>query len=119
MHIAYLAGMGAFGINNMLITKNGCCGRFGSILITGELSEYKHIGEVKEKCLNKLNGTCGVCQANCVAKCFGKNYFDRQKCYDQGLKNREQHKKFGHAEVCGKCMVNLPCSTNEPAASSA
>jgi epoxyqueuosine reductase QueG len=114
MHIAYIAGMGTFGINNMLITKNGCCGRFGSIIINYELSEYKNVGEIKEKCLNKLYGTCGVCQSNCVAKCFAGDYFDRQKCYDQCLKNRDHHKKYGHAEVCGKCQVNLPCSTNEP-----
>jgi epoxyqueuosine reductase QueG len=115
MHIAQIAGIGTFGINNMLITKNGCCGRFGSILINYKLSEYKQVGEQKEKCLNKLHGTCGACQSNCVAKCFGSNnYFDRQKCYEQCLKNREHHKKYGHADVCGKCQVNLPCSMKEP-----
>jgi epoxyqueuosine reductase QueG len=114
MHIAYIAGMGAFGINSMLITKNGCCGRFSSIIIDYKLDEYKHIGEVKEKCLHKLYGTCGVCQSNCVAKCFGKDSFDREKCYEQGLKNRDHHKKYGHADVCGKCQVNLPCSMKEP-----
>jgi epoxyqueuosine reductase QueG len=114
MHIAYIAGMGAFGINNMLITKNGCCGRFGSILIDYKLDEYKKVDEVKEKCLNKLYGICKVCQTNCVAKCFEKDQFDREKCYEQCLKNRDFHKKYGHADVCGKCQVNLPCSMNEP-----
>jgi epoxyqueuosine reductase QueG len=116
MHIAYIAGMGAFGINNMLITKNGCCGRCSSIIINYKLDAYKHIGEVKEKCLNKLYGTCGVCQSNCVAKCFEKDSFNREKCYEQGLKNRDHHKKYGHADVCGKCQVNLPCSMKEPEA---
>jgi epoxyqueuosine reductase QueG len=113
-HIAYIAGMGTFGINNMLITKNGCCGRFGSIAINYELNEYKQIGEIKEKCLNKLYGNCGVCQSNCILKCYDNNSFDRQKCYEQCLKNKKLHKKYGHADVCGKCLVNLPCSTNEP-----
>jgi epoxyqueuosine reductase QueG len=116
MHIAYLAGMGTFGINNMLITKSGCCGRFGSILINPKLDEYKQLGEIKEKCLHKLYGVCGVCQSNCVARCFENNSFDREKCYEQCLKNREHHKKYGHADVCGKCQVNLPCSTSEPEA---
>jgi epoxyqueuosine reductase QueG len=116
MHIAYIAGMGTFGINNMLITQNGCCGRFGSIITNYELSEYKQTGEIKEKCLNKLYGTCGICQSNCVAKCFSKTYFDRQKCYEQCLKNKDFHRKYGHADVCGKCCVNLPCSTTEPVA---
>ncbi len=31
-HFAYAAGLGTFGINNMLITKSGCCGRFSTIV---------------------------------------------------------------------------------------
>lgn len=31
-HIAYIAGLGKFGLNNILITEKGCCGRFGSII---------------------------------------------------------------------------------------
>ena len=31
-HVAYLAGLGTFGLNNMLITEAGCCGRFGSVV---------------------------------------------------------------------------------------
>jgi epoxyqueuosine reductase QueG len=127
-HIAYIAGMGTFGMNNMLITKNGCCGRFGSIIINYGLSEYKQIGDIKEKCLYKINGSCGVCQSSCVVKCYGNKRFDREKCYEQCLKNREHHKKYGQAEtavphdcgadVCGKCLVNLPCSMKEPEAPS-
>ena len=26
-HIAYAAGLGTFGVNNMLLTRQGCCGR--------------------------------------------------------------------------------------------
>lgn len=29
-HIAYAAGLGTFGLNNMLLTREGCCGRFSS-----------------------------------------------------------------------------------------
>lgn len=31
-HIAYAAGLGTFGINNMLISEKGCCGRYGSVI---------------------------------------------------------------------------------------
>ncbi len=67
-HIAFIAGIGTFGINNMLITKRGCCGRLGSIIIDYELENYKNAGKVKEKCLHKLNGNCGICQRRCIAK---------------------------------------------------
>jgi epoxyqueuosine reductase QueG len=80
-HIAYIAGIGTFGINNMLITKNGCCGRFGSIIINYELNEYKQVNEIKEKCLNKLNGTCGVCRKKCIVNAYENGIFNRHRCY--------------------------------------
>ena len=113
-HIAYIAGIGTFGINNMLITKKGCCGRLGSIITNYEFSEYKNLNKRREKCLNKLNGSCGVCQKKCVANAYVNGRFDRFKCYDQCLKNGEYYKKLGTADVCGKCLVGLPCSTKEP-----
>jgi epoxyqueuosine reductase QueG len=113
-HIAYMAGIGTFGMNNMLITKNGCCGRFGSIIINCELNEYKQINEIKEKCLHKINESCGICQKKCIVNAYENNSYDRYKCYNQCLKNAEYHKKHGYADVCGKCLVGLPCSTKEP-----
>jgi epoxyqueuosine reductase QueG len=113
-HIAYIAGIGTFGINNMLITKNGCCGRLGSIIINYELDEYKQTQEIKEKCLNKINGSCGICQKNCIINAYEDTIFDRQKCYKQCLENAENNKKTGYADVCGKCLVGLPCSKKEP-----
>jgi epoxyqueuosine reductase QueG len=113
-HIAYMAGMGTFGINNMLITENGCCGRFGSIIINYELHEYKKIKKPKEKCLNKLDGSCGICQKKCVVNAYDNNSYDRHKCYKQCLENAEYHKTIGYADICGKCLVGLPCSMKEP-----
>jgi epoxyqueuosine reductase QueG len=113
-HIAYIAGIGTFGMNNMLITKNGCCGRFGSIIINYELDEYKQTKEIKEKCLHKINGSCGICQKKCIVDAYENNKYDRHKCYKQCLENGEYHKKTGYADICGKCLVGLPCSTKEP-----
>jgi epoxyqueuosine reductase QueG len=93
-HIAYIAGIGTFGINNMLITKNGCCGRFGSIITNYELKEYKQINEIKEKCLYKINGSCGICQKKCIVNAYENNNYDRHKCYKQCLENAEYHKKI-------------------------
>jgi epoxyqueuosine reductase QueG len=113
-HIAYMAGIGTFGINNMLITKKGCCGRLGSIILSYEFKKYKQINEAKEKCLNKANGNCGICYKKCVAIAFENNNFDRHICYKQCLENANYHEKTGYADVCGKCLVALPCSMKEP-----
>ena len=98
----------------MLITKNGCCGRFGSIIINLELTEYEKPNEIKEKCLNKLNGSCGICQKRCIINAYEDNIFDRHKCYQQCLENAEHYRYIGYAATCGKCLVGLPCSTEEP-----
>jgi epoxyqueuosine reductase QueG len=113
-HIAFIAGIGTFGINNMLITKRGCCGRLGSIIINYELKNYKDAGKVKEKCLNKLNGSCGICQKRCIANAYKNKNFNKDICYKQCLENAKYHKETGHADVCGKCLVGLPCSIQEP-----
>ena len=113
-HIAYIAGIGTFGINNMLITKKGCCGRLGSIIISYEFKKYGKIRKVKEKCLNKSNGNCGICQKNCIVNAYENNIFNRHKCYKQCLENGNYHKETGYADVCGKCLVGLPCSLKEP-----
>jgi epoxyqueuosine reductase QueG len=113
-HIAYIAGLGTFGINNMLITNKGCCGRFGSIIINYEFDEYKQIGEIKEKCLNKLNGSCGICQKKCSVNAYENNKYNRHKCYEQCLTNGKYYKEYDNSDICGKCLVGLPCSIKEP-----
>ncbi|MCL2068236.1 MAG: hypothetical protein FWG99_12335 [Treponema sp.] len=113
-HIAYIAGIGTFGMNNMLITKNGCCGRFGSIVTNYEFGSYKQTGRAGEKCIEKSGGACGRCRKKCVVNAYEGGTFDRYKCYGQCRKNDEYHKTAGNATVCGKCLVDLPCSLREP-----
>jgi epoxyqueuosine reductase QueG len=55
-HIAYIAGLGKFGMHYLLITHKGCCGRLGSI-ITNARIEATQRPEI-EYCLHKYNKTC-------------------------------------------------------------
>ncbi len=77
-HIAYIAGIGTFGINNMLITEKGCCGRFGSIIISYKIKKNKEINKIKEKCLNKSKGNCGICQKRCIVNAYENDRFNRK-----------------------------------------
>jgi epoxyqueuosine reductase QueG len=117
-HLAEIAGLGSFGINNMLITQEGCCGRLGSLVTDAGVTEFEiDITEAKpadEKCLYKKNGSCGICQKNCINGAYTDGIFDRHKCYEMCLKNAEIHKAAGYADVCGKCLVGLPCSSRDP-----
>jgi len=107
-HLAYLSGIGSFGINNMLITDMGCCGRLGSIVTNYPFKTTTDSN--KERCLNKINGSCGLCVNRCINNAFVDNNYNRFICYEICLENAEHHKKIGYADVCGKCLVGLPCS---------
>ncbi|MDR2110941.1 MAG: hypothetical protein LBP32_06500 [Spirochaetaceae bacterium] len=115
-HIAYIAGLGTFGINNMLITSRGCCGRFGSLVTDCPLEDSPPSPAPGEKCLRKLGGTCGICQKRCPAGAYEPGGFNRHRCYEVCLKNAAFHRAAGCADVCGKCAVGLPCSLRDPTA---
>jgi epoxyqueuosine reductase QueG len=121
-HFAKAAGLGTFGINNMLITKIGCCGRYSSIVT--DIDVEPDIPSDEEYCFYKKNGSCGICVKSCPSGALTLNGYDRQKCYQVCKKNAELYQEFGNSytdetgkksssigsEVCGKCVVNMPCS---------
>ena len=108
-HVAYLAGHGTFGKNNMLISDAGAVGRYFSIVTTLEVNPDQPM--TKERCLWKQDGACGLCMKLCEAGALTEAGFDRFKCLDQCLKNME---RYPGADVCGKCTVELPCSYKIP-----
>ena len=111
-HVAYIAGLGKFGLNNMLITQKGCCGRLGNVVTSMKIQETDR--SQNEYCLFKHDGSCGLCADNCVNDALFIDDFDRFKCYEMCQENEIIFKHLGHAEVCGKCLVGLPCSSNNP-----
>lgn len=113
-HVAFIAGLGTFGINNMLITEEGCCGRYGSIVTSLELKPSQRQGS--ENCLYKKNGSCRACVRHCVYGALTDERFDREKCYGVCLENMKLYREVGKAEACGKCLTDVPCSYANPAA---
>ena len=114
-HIAYLSGLGSFGINNMLITDSGCCGRLGSVVTNYPLEIMAKSS--RERCINKINGKCGICIKRCVNNAFSDKKFNKFICHEMCLVNANLYKSIGNADVCGKCLVGLPCSYKDPSKS--
>lgn len=113
-HIAYLAGLGSFGLNNMLITEKGCCGRVGSIVTNAFIEPTPFSGQ--ENCLYRQSGVCQKCIDRCPEKALTVDGFDRHKCYSaKCLENAKIYSALGVADACGKCLVNVPCSRRNPA----
>lgn len=131
---AYIAGVGTFGVNNMLITEKGCCGRIGSVITTIPLQATVHPTE--EYCLYKNRGTCLACIKRCPigALKVDRNqavtvtgsqlalggaaeygvFYDRHLCNSQIFDKHVRHFESGDADTCGKCLVGLPCSMTNP-----
>lgn len=120
-HFAYAAGLGTFGVNNMLITEKGCCGRFHSLVTTLRAETGQPLKE--EYCLYKRNGSCLVCVKRCPTGALTEGGYDRRKCYTLLRKNAARYTEFGSSyetedgsgansvgsEVCGKCVTGAPC----------
>ena len=123
-HFAYAAGIGTFGLNNMLITKAGCCGRLTTIVTNLDVEPGKPME--MEQCLYKQKGVCGVCVEHCPAHALTYDCYDRKKCYDMCRENAMKHTEYGSSylnsegaentmgsEVCGKCVTYAPCTYKE------
>lgn len=121
-HFAYAAGLGTFGLNNMLITKSGCCGRYSTLVTNLDVEPDSPLPE--ELCLFKQNGSCGICVKNCPMEALNVSGYERQKCYSLLRENAKIYTEFGSSyvnetgenansegsEVCGKCITASPCA---------
>ncbi len=106
-HIAEAAGLGTFGLNNMLITKAGSMGRFGSVVTT--LSVEADSPMTEAQCLSKKGGKCVACVKRCPTGALQTDGFNRHVCYAVCSRAEEE---LG-ADVCGKCAVAIPCAVKE------
>lgn len=124
-HFAYAAGLGTFGMNNMLITSSGCAGRLNGLVTNIDIAVIEtDEPQSEEACLYKRDAKCGLCMKVCPAGAITPESYNRQLCYDQCLKNAEIHTSFGSSyssgdaqigsEVCGKCIAGMPCALRRP-----
>lgn len=116
-HIAWIGGMGTFGLHNLLLTDSGCCGYFSSVVTDLDLLPDAMLAE--ERCLWRSQGACGQCLRQCVGGAWTpEGEFLREKCLDMCM---ETAGFYGPAEsgqpadACGKCAAGLPCSLSVPA----
>lgn len=111
-HIAHICGLGTLGLHNMLITSKGCCGRLSSLVTNIPTTNIPEITD--EYCLYNSHKTCTMCIKRCVNQSLQIGRFNRFLCYEQCRLNEKRFKYLGKADVCGKCMVGVPCSIGRP-----
>ncbi len=111
-HVAWVAGLGGFGLNNMLITEKGCCGRLGSLVTTAVIQADPR--PRREACLFRRDSSCTRCVGRCPVGALSPEGFDRQRCHARCTLNASLDRPWGGWTVCGKCLVGLPCSLTTP-----
>lgn len=109
-HIAFVCGIGTFGLSKGLITKAGTAGRLGSLITDLEFeSSRRPYGELYEYC-----SLCGACVRRCPA---GAISLDKGK--SDALCNsfvEATKERFAPRYGCGKCQTGVPCESGIPKA---
>ena len=124
-HIAYVAGLGTFSINESFITARGSAGRVGSIVCDVSIPPSpRPARDYRENCLFIREGTCGVCMKRCPALAVSEKGHDKAKCraylmagMAQKVKDQGHQEKFVGGYIgCGFCQTGVPCEGRIPVA---
>lgn len=115
-HVAFIAGVGTFGLHAGLLTEKGAAGRVGSIVTDLKLvPTTRPYGDVYEYCPWMADGSCGACIKRCPVDAIHATGKDHRICITNGDKNiRPAFSEWGY-HSCGHCQNNLPCSDRIPA----
>lgn len=108
--VAFIAGLGTFGLNQMLITPAGCSGRFGSLILSAPIPPTPRL--TFEYCRNLRDGKCQFCVNNCPVSALTTDGLDKQLCYTHLLEINQTFPDLALCDVCGKCAVG-PCACIE------
>lgn len=112
-HMAYACGLGSFGLHHMLITSEGCAGRFGSIVTDLTWDGDTQVAELYADCLYFKKGVCQWCVDHCVNQALTREGLDKHRCYEQCKENDRNFPQLEVCDVCGKCAVG-PCGVKRP-----
>jgi len=107
-HVAYICGLGSFGLHQMLITSQGCAGRIGSVVIDTHITSSPKVG-LHEYCGYYQDGSCRWCVETCPIGALDEHRFDRHRCYKRLLEVDRFYSDLDLCDVCGKCAVG-PCA---------
>lgn len=110
-HVAYLCGLGTFGLHHMLITPAGCAGRLGSLVLDVPLPATPR--PAAEYCRHRRGLSCAACVRLCPTGALTADGLDRHRCHRQLLAINDFYHDLGYCDVCGKCAVG-PCALTIP-----
>lgn len=105
-HVAYIAGLGTFGLHKSLITEKGTSGRLDSVVtdlaIPPTPRAYK---EIYDNCIK-----CFRCVGRCPVGSIKETGKDLRLCAKKVLAGKASPDKA----VCGKCLTDVSCENCNP-----
>jgi epoxyqueuosine reductase QueG len=106
--VGVIAGLGSFGLHQMVITDAGCGGRFGSLVL--DVALPLNPSQPRERCLYYHDGSCLECIMRCPAGALSESEpLDKPRCHENLRSVTQVFSGIGKADVCGKCAIG-PCS---------
>jgi epoxyqueuosine reductase QueG len=122
-HVAYVAGLGTFGLSDGFITSKGIAVRLGSVVCNVALPASgtpatSHAGN----CLHYRDGSCGQCIDRCPAGAITRQGHDKLKCreylFEDQIKRCEERGRradyLGTYLGCGLCQTGVACESAIP-----
>ena len=117
-HVAFVAGMGTFGLSGGLITEHGIAHRLASVVTSLELPvDVRPYGDDITAWCTK----CGACRRRCPAGSIGNTLAERDKtkCKEYQMKNiastrSDTYGWMDFAIGCGLCQTAVPCEYKRP-----
>jgi epoxyqueuosine reductase QueG len=117
-HVAFVSGLGTFGLSDGLITPVGKAMRCGSVVARVRLpATAREYRSHQAWCLYYTRGTCQVCARRCPAGAISEAGHDKHKCHAYIREvTAVTAKSLLGVEVtpCGLCQVKIPCEREIP-----
>ena len=114
-HVAFVAGLGTFGLSSSFITARGSAGRLGSLVTSLLLpvTDRKATG-IYDFCLWHQGGRCRQCMDRCPAGAISEAGKDVALCAN--YLDEQIRPRFWPRYGCAKCQVGVLCEECAPQA---
>lgn len=116
-HVAFISGLGTFGLCDGLITSIGKAVRIGSVVTNAILPPTERpYTDYHEYCLYYSDESCIECAKRCPAGAISKKGHDKVRCRNYIHRISSEYEKLYNLRkpACGLCQTNVPCESSNP-----
>ena len=117
-HVAYVSGLGTFGLCDGLITPVGKAMRLGSVVAHMQIPPTpRPYSSHTDYCLFFSRGACKKCISRCPAGAISEAGHDKGKCLEYLAGKVIPHIKSNYGfdgYSCGLCQTGVPCESGIP-----